>query len=135
MGCQCSKHEKLYEERIDGDCFVDLIKRQIADYPVLLYSRTICPSSSKVKQLLRKHGIQFEYFELDNMSTIYIDEDANILRALHIITSKRAAPFVFMNGKYVGGYEGNLYSEVEQILSNGKVENGHLSTAASIKSD
>jgi hypothetical protein len=70
MGCQCSKHEKLYEERIDGDCFVDLIKRQIADYPVLLYSRTICPSSCKVKQLLRKHGVQFEYFELDNMSKI-----------------------------------------------------------------
>lgn len=70
MGCQCSKHDKFYQEQTDGDCFVDLIKRQIADYPVLLYSRTICTHSSKVKQLFRKHGIQFEYFELDNMSKL-----------------------------------------------------------------
>lgn len=118
MGCQCSNLEKIYEARIEFcDSFQDIIRRQTEEYPVLLYSRSVCKTSMKVKELLRRNNIQFEYFEIDNMRKDREDEDSSILRALYTITGRRNPPFIFIQGKFIGGLEGIFYTEIRKYVN------------------
>lgn len=98
MGCQCSTFDKHSEARIDlTEPFSEIIKSQINEYQVLLYSKSSCEQSRIAKQLLRKHLVQFEYFELDNMN-----DDGQAQSALQTFTGKKATPYVFIIGKYYG---------------------------------
>ena len=100
MGCQCNSFEKSIEIRTDESATIgDVIKAQIEEHPMLVYSRIYCDESSQAKQLLRTHDIPFEYFELENMN-----DDGVILAILCSLTGKLGSPYVFVNGRYYGGY-------------------------------
>ena len=99
MGCQCSTFDKHSEAKIDLiEPFSEIIKSQITEYQVLLYSKSFCDQSRIAKQLLRKSAIQFEYFELDNMN-----DDGQAQSALQTFTGKKATPYIFINAKFYGG--------------------------------
>ena len=99
MGCQCSTFDKHSEARIDLiEPFSEIIKSQISEYQVLMYSKSFCEQSRIAKQVLRKNAIQFEYFELDNMN-----DDGQAQSALQTFTGKKATPYVFISGKFYGG--------------------------------
>lgn len=98
MGCQCSSFDKHSEAKIDlTEPFSEIIKSQISEYQVLLYSKSFCENSRLAKQLLRKNGIPFEYFELDNMN-----DDGQAQSALQTFTGKKSTPYVFISGKFFG---------------------------------
>lgn len=99
MGCQCSTFDKHSEAKIDlTEPFSEIIRSQINEYQVLLYSKLYCEQSRIAKHLLRKNSVAFEYFELDNMN-----DDGQAQSALQTFTGKKATPYVFINGKYYGG--------------------------------
>jgi glutaredoxin len=110
MGCQCSTFDKHSEAKIDlTEPFSEIIKSQINEYQVLLYSRSYCEQSRIAKQLLRKNLLQFEYFELDNMN-----DDGQAQSALQTFTGKKSTPYVFITGKYYGGLK-----ELQQGVESG----------------
>ena len=99
MGCQCSNYDKHSEAKIDfTEPFADIIKSQINEYQVLVYSKSACEQSKAAKILLRKNLIRFEYFELDNMN-----DDGQAQSALQTFTGKKTTPYVFVKGGFYGG--------------------------------
>lgn len=99
MGCQCSAFDNNEEIKTNiSEPLIDVVKSQFLEYNVLVYSKSVCETSMKVKQLLRQNKIQFEYFEIDNMS-----EGAQMLIVLQKITSQKTPPFIFIKGKFYGG--------------------------------
>ena len=71
MGCkQCIQQDKYMTDLLSpGEANAFTIRKQIEDYPVLLYSATYCEDSQFLKKTLRALRVPFEYFEVDNMST------------------------------------------------------------------
>ena len=51
-----------------SEAYTSIVKKQIEDYPVLLYSSTDCEESQAIKRMLRVMHVPFEYFEVDHMS-------------------------------------------------------------------
>lgn len=121
MGCQCSNYDKHSEAKIDlTEPFSDVIKAQIGEYQVLLYSKSSCENSRLAKQLLRKNMIKFEYFELDNMN-----DDGQAQSALQTFTGKKSTPYLFVKGTFYGGLK-----ELQKGVNSGDVlkrlsENGN----------
>lgn len=76
----------------------EMVKRQLEEYPLLLYSQVSCKNSRIVKDLLRKYSIKFEYFELEHMNN-----QSQISDTLATITGDCETPYLFINGKYYGG--------------------------------
>ena len=98
MGCECSKIDRNNEAYMDIQTpYSEILKNQLAEYPILVYSKTNCPMSKTVKDLLRNNSIQFEYFEIDRMS-----DDGNISGALSVLTNSKDTPYIFIDGKYYG---------------------------------
>lgn len=112
MGCQCSNYDKHSEAKIDlTEPFSEIIKSQISEYQVLLYSKSNCENSKIAKQLLRKNLIKFEYFELDNMN-----DDGQAQSALQTFTGKKSTPYVFVKGNFYGGLK-----ELQKGVNSGDV--------------
>ena len=108
MGCQCSTIDNNDEIKTSiSEPLIEVIKSQLKEYDVLVYSKSNCEGSQKVKQLLRQKKMQFEYFEVDNMS-----EGSQIIAVLQKLTSKKSTPFVFIKGKFYGSIK-----EIEDILA------------------
>ncbi|CAG9316167.1 unnamed protein product [Blepharisma stoltei] len=110
MGCQCSKYDKHAEARIDFiEPFTEVVKNQAKEYPVLVYSRSLCEQSMVTKSLLRKNSVNFEYFELDHMN-----DNSQIYDALQNMTSRKSTPYIFIGGTYFGGLR-----ELQKNIDNG----------------
>ncbi|OMJ85965.1 hypothetical protein SteCoe_12597 [Stentor coeruleus] len=98
MGCQCSAFDNNDEIRTNiAEPLIDIIKSQFEEYKVLVYSKSDCEDSQKVKQIFRQNNVTFEYFEVDNMN-----EGPQLLALLQKITSRKNPPFVFIKGKFYG---------------------------------
>ena len=99
MGCQCSNFDNNEEIKTSVvEPLADVIKGQFQEYDVLVYSKSNCEASVKVKQILRVNKIQFEYFEADNMS-----EGSQFMSVLQKLTNRKNTPYVFVMGKFYGG--------------------------------
>lgn len=98
MGCQCARYERALEVKIESNPATEIIRSQLEDYPVLIYSRVYCEDSNQAKTLLRKFSIKFEYFELDHMH-----EETLILSGLQSMTGRKSPPYIFFSGKFYGG--------------------------------
>jgi glutaredoxin len=110
MGCQCSNYDKHSEAKIDfTEPFAEIIKSQVCEYKVLLYSKSSCEMSRTAKSILRKNLVKFEYFELDNMN-----DEGQAQSALQTFTGKKSTPYVFVHGKFYGGLK-----ELQRGLSSG----------------
>lgn len=108
MGCECSRDVR--EKRIEQvNCYLDNLRKDIARHPVLVYSVSNCPSSTKAKQLLKKEAVVFEYFELDLLDCL------DIVVALQTVTQANKTPYVFLKGRYIGGT-----TELEAMLASGE---------------
>ena len=112
MGCQCSNFDNHEEIKTSiAEPLIDVIKSQFAEYDVLVYSKSSCEASMKVKQLMRANRIQFEYFEADNMS-----EGIQFMSVLQKLTNRKNTPFVFVLGKFYGGLK-----EVQNGITSGEL--------------
>ena len=114
MGCQCSAFDHNEEIKTSiSEPLSDVLKSQFLEYNVLVYSKSTCEASQKVKQLLRQNKIVFEYFEVDNMA-----EGTQLINALQKITIRKNTPFVFIKGKFYGGLK-----EIQEGLASGDLIN------------
>jgi hypothetical protein len=70
MGCYCSGPEKASADTIVEfpATLVAVLKQQVQEHAVLLYSTVHGVESQGIKDILRSHSIVFEYFEVEHMS-------------------------------------------------------------------
>lgn len=68
---------------------------------VTVYGKLMCPSCTKAKEYLTKHGVPFEYKELN--------KDYSITDFYDVAPkSHRTFPMVAVNGLYVGSFDDYL---------------------------
>ncbi len=63
---------------------------------IIIYTTNYCPYCVKVKQLLRKKGVEFEEIDLTN-------DDAGRVELVEKSGGRKTVPQVFVNGQHVGG--------------------------------
>ncbi|CAF0764933.1 unnamed protein product [Adineta steineri] len=79
----------------------DHIQQLIKKYPVMVFSKSYCPYSTKAKSILSRYklGNNYHVLELDQLPSkadAYQDE-------LGKLTGARSVPRVFIGGKFIGG--------------------------------
>ncbi|CAF1297894.1 unnamed protein product [Rotaria magnacalcarata] len=100
----------------------DHIQQLIKKYPVVVFSKSYCPYSSKAKSILAKYDLDKNYhvLELDQLS-LKADEYQNELGKL---TGAQTVPRVFINGKCIGGGDDTVALEkrgdLERLLKEAK---------------
>ncbi|CAF3314866.1 unnamed protein product [Rotaria socialis] len=100
----------------------DHIQQLIHKYPVVVFSKSYCPYSSKAKSILAKYDLDKNYhvLELDHLS-LKADEYQNELGKL---TGAQTVPRVFINGKCIGGGDDTVALEkrgdLERLLKEAK---------------
>ncbi|TVU29204.1 hypothetical protein EJB05_20762 [Eragrostis curvula] len=82
---------------------LDKAKEMVASSPVVVFSKTHCPYSARVKQLLAQLGASYKVVELD------VESDGSELQsALLEWTGQRTVPNVFVKGKRIGGCDDTM---------------------------
>ncbi|VDK48883.1 unnamed protein product [Anisakis simplex] len=97
----------------------DLERRMDYDiryHKVMLYSKTYCPYSHRIKRILAKYDIQ-------DMKTVELDLEADMAIMqdhLKYISGSRTVPQLYIRGRYVGGHEETAQKdesgELERLL-------------------
>ncbi|RYZ03409.1 MAG: glutaredoxin [Myxococcales bacterium] len=75
--------------------------------PAQVFGRSSCPWSGRAVALLESARIEHSYFELDSYGG-----DA-VLQDLKLETKQDTVPFVFVRGRFIGGY--NALDEVHRL--------------------
>ncbi|CAF0767792.1 unnamed protein product [Rotaria sp. Silwood1] len=100
----------------------DHIQQLIHKYPVMVFSKSYCPYSSKAKNILSKYKLDKNYhvLELDQLPS-RADQYQNELGKL---TGAQTVPRVFINGKCIGGGDDTMALEkrgdLERLLREAK---------------
>jgi glutaredoxin len=78
-----------------------------ASRPVQVFGRKSCPWSGRVLALLESNRVEHSYFDLD----AYGGE--SVLRELKLETKQDTVPYVYMRGRFIGGY--NALDEIYRL--------------------
>uniref|UniRef100_A0A7N0U165 Glutaredoxin domain-containing protein n=1 Tax=Kalanchoe fedtschenkoi TaxID=63787 RepID=A0A7N0U165_KALFE len=95
MGPVFGKPERTPEEKAMA---LSKVKQIVADFPIVVFSKTYCGYCNRVKQLLAQLAASFKVIELNQES----DGD-DLQAALLEWTGQRTVPNVFIKGKHIGG--------------------------------
>ena len=63
----------------------------------IIYSTAICPYCVRAKLLLDKRNVQYEEY--------WVDLDQGKLRELIKLTGRQTVPQIFIDDKYIGGFD------------------------------
>jgi len=81
---------------------------------ILMYSSSYCPYCTNAEKLLFEKGF-------DVTEKILVDENPEELEKMMKITGKRTVPQIFIDKKYIGGFEelraADLSGELDKILT------------------
>ena len=66
---------------------------------IVVFSKTSCPYSQRLKRLFANHGIRAKYIEVDTLRNGY-----EVQATLSRMSGRRTVPQVFQNGQFIGGY-------------------------------
>lgn len=75
--------------------------------PVQVFGRESCPWSGRVIALLESSRIEHSYFDLDGYGS------DSVLRELKLETKQETVPYVYVRGKFIGGY--NALDELHRL--------------------
>ncbi|XP_044512809.1 thioredoxin reductase 3 [Gracilinanus agilis] len=112
-------------QREGNSCFTleprDDLKRRlwtlIETNRVMIFSKSYCPYSTKVKELFTTLGVKCEILELD-----LVDDGARVQEMLLEITSQRTVPNIFVNKIHMGGCDKTLQAHksgyLQKLLQN-----------------
>lgn len=75
--------------------------------PVQVFGRESCPWSGRVIALLESSRIEHTYFDLDGYGS------DSVLRELKLETKQETVPYVYVRGKFIGGY--NALDELQRL--------------------
>ena len=65
---------------------------------VTMYSTAVCPFCIRAEMLLKQRGVE-------EINTIYIDQDPAQREHMMAITQRRTVPQIFIGDTHVGGYD------------------------------
>ncbi|KAI9258222.1 glutaredoxin [Phascolomyces articulosus] len=90
----------------------ELVKKSIAENPVMVFSKSYCPYCTGAKDLFDDLSVNYKALELD------IREDGpDVQKALFELTGQKTVPNVFINSKHIGGF-----SDIDEAFKSGKLE-------------
>jgi len=98
----------------------NIVEKQIAENPVVVYSKSWCPYCRQTKQTLSDFGASFQVYELDQ-----IDNGDEIQAYLGQKTGQRTVPNVFIQQKHIGGN-----SDLQKVKNEGKLKDLLVSAGA-----
>jgi glutaredoxin len=75
--------------------------------PVQVFGRESCPWSGRVIALLESNRIEHSYFDLDGYGS------DSVLRELKQETKQETVPYVYVRGRFIGGY--NALDELQRL--------------------
>jgi glutaredoxin len=75
--------------------------------PVQVFGRESCPWSGRVVALLESNRIEHTYFDLDGYGS------DSVLRELKLETKQDTVPYVYVRGRFIGGY--NALDELHRL--------------------
>ena len=65
---------------------------------IKMYTSQFCPYCSNAESLLKSKGYEIS-------EKIYVDQDPEVLSKMIEMTGKRTVPQIFINDKYIGGFD------------------------------
>jgi glutaredoxin len=75
--------------------------------PAQVFGRRSCPWSGRVLALLESNRVEHSYFDLDTYG------GDSVLRELKLETKQDTVPYVFVRGRFIGGY--NALDEIQRL--------------------
>lgn len=72
-----------------------------------VFGRRSCPWSGRALALLESNGIEHSYFDLDTYG------GESVLRELKLETKQDTVPYVYVRGRFIGGY--NALDELQRL--------------------
>ncbi|XP_004449156.1 thioredoxin reductase 3 [Dasypus novemcinctus] len=85
--------------------------RLIEGSRVMIFSKSYCPHSTRVKELFSSLGVEYNILELDQ-----IDDGAKVQEVLSEITNQKTVPNVFVGKVHVGGCDRTLQAHQSGLL-------------------
>ncbi|XP_074308996.1 monothiol glutaredoxin-S1-like [Silene latifolia] len=77
---------------------MDAVKRLVHERPVVIFSKTGCPVSHSMRQLITSFGANPTVYEIDQMG-----DGRDIERTLEMLGRRPSVPSIFIGGNLVGG--------------------------------
>ncbi|KMT12714.1 hypothetical protein BVRB_4g088110 [Beta vulgaris subsp. vulgaris] len=77
---------------------MDVVKGLVQERPVVIFSKTNCPVSHSMRQLISGFGANPTVYELDQMPN-----GREIERVLQMMGRRPSVPSIFIGGNFVGG--------------------------------
>ncbi|KAL9235796.1 hypothetical protein vseg_010531 [Gypsophila vaccaria] len=77
---------------------MDVVKHLVHERPVVIFSKSGCPVSHSMKQLICGFGANPTVYELDQMAN-----GLDIERTLQMLGRRPCVPSIFIGGNFVGG--------------------------------
>ena len=74
---------------------------------VQIFGRASCPWSGRALALIKRAGIEYAYFDLDGYGS------DTVLRELKLETKQDSVPYVYVRGRFIGGY--NALDELDRL--------------------
>uniref|UniRef100_A0A8I3NDK7 thioredoxin-disulfide reductase (NADPH) n=1 Tax=Canis lupus familiaris TaxID=9615 RepID=A0A8I3NDK7_CANLF len=78
---------------------------------VMIFSKSYCPHSTRVKELFSSLGVACNILELDQ-----VDDGANVQEVLSEITNQRTVPNIFVNKVHMGGCDRTFQAHQSGLL-------------------
>ena len=92
--------------------WTDRIQHELSSHRVVVYSKTSCPHSRAVKELLRSLSQGYVTVELDHVA-----HGRDLQRALARLTGVSTVPQVFIDGRFVGTADGTRQALASGLLA------------------
>ena len=92
--------------------WTDRIQHELSSHRVVVYSKTSCPHSRAVKELLRSLSQGYVAVELDHVA-----HGRDLQRALARLTGVSTVPQVFIDGRFVGTADGTRQALASGLLA------------------
>jgi glutaredoxin 3 len=83
------------------------------DQDAQVYGRASCTFSGRARRLLEAHGVHFTYVDLDAAAS------GSMAATLASETGQSTVPYVFVRGRFVGGYDG-----LSEVVRLGQLQSG-----------
>uniref|UniRef100_A0A8B7TR78 thioredoxin-disulfide reductase (NADPH) n=1 Tax=Castor canadensis TaxID=51338 RepID=A0A8B7TR78_CASCN len=87
---------------------------------VMIFSKSYCPHSERVKELFSSLGVDYKILELDQ-----VDDGASVQEVLSEITNQKTVPNIFVNKVHVGGCDQTLQAHQNGLLQKLLQEDTH----------
>ncbi|OBS80167.1 hypothetical protein A6R68_21631 [Neotoma lepida] len=87
------------------------LKDLIENHRVMIFSKSYCPHSERVKELFSSLGVDYNILELDQ-----VDDGANIQEVLTEISNQKTVPNIFVNKVHMGGCDRTFQAHKNGLL-------------------